>query len=124
MMRPTVIGPVHENKKRISVSRKRQITIPIEFFKAIGIKREVECYMQDDSIIIRPVRESGGEFAEQILADLISRSLSGEELLAEFKKTQGKIRPAVNALLSEAELAAEGKSKYSTYEDVFGSEDV
>jgi bifunctional DNA-binding transcriptional regulator/antitoxin component of YhaV-PrlF toxin-antitoxin module len=88
MMRPTVIGPVYQNKKRISVSRKRQITIPIEFFKAIGIKREVECYMQDDSIVIRPVRESGGEFAEQILADLISRGLSGEELLAEFKKTQ------------------------------------
>jgi bifunctional DNA-binding transcriptional regulator/antitoxin component of YhaV-PrlF toxin-antitoxin module len=109
-------------KKRISVSRKRQITIPIEFFNSVGIEKEVECFVQNNSIIIRPVQECSGEFDEQILADLISQGLSGEELLVKFKETRRKIRPAVLSLLSDAELAAEGKTSYSTYKEIFDSE--
>ena len=110
-------------KKRISVSQKRQITIPIEFYNDVGIEREVECYIQNNAIVIRPVRESGGEFDEQILADLISQGLSGKELLTSFKETRKKIRPAVEGLIAEAELAAEDRSKHSTYDDVFGADD-
>lgn len=110
-------------KKRISVSQKRQITIPIEFYNDVGIEKEVECYIQNNAIVIRPVRESGGEFDEEILADLISQGLSGEELLTRFKETRKKIRPAVEGLIAEAELAAKGKSKYSTYDDIFGAEE-
>lgn len=110
-------------KKRISVSQKRQITIPIEFFNCVGIEREVECYVQNNSIVIRPAQESSGEFDEQILADLIAEGLSGEDLLVQFKETRKKIRPAVENLLSDSELAAEGKSRYFTYKDVFNSED-
>jgi bifunctional DNA-binding transcriptional regulator/antitoxin component of YhaV-PrlF toxin-antitoxin module len=68
-------------KKRISVSQKRQITIPMEFYNSLGIDKEVECYVQNNAIVIRPVRESSGEFDEQILADLIAQGLSGQELL-------------------------------------------
>ncbi|MFZ5611846.1 AbrB family transcriptional regulator [Desulforamulus profundi] len=69
------------------------------------------------------MREGGGEFDEQILADLISQGLSGQELLAKFKETRRQIRPAVERLLDEARLAADGKALFSTYEDVFGTED-
>ena len=110
-------------KKRISVSQKRQITIPIEFYNEVGIEKEVECYIQNNSIVIRPVREGGGEFDEQILADLISQGLSGEELLIKFKETRKKIRPAVEGLITEAELAAKGENNYSTYDDVFGTQE-
>ncbi len=110
-------------KKRISVSQKRQITIPIEFFKSIGIDKEVDCYLQNNAIVIRPAHEDMGEFDEQILADLISQGFSGQKLLARFKQTRHKIRPAVENLLKEAHLAAEGKAPSSTYEDVFGSKD-
>ena len=109
-------------KKRISVSQKRQITIPIEFFNSIGIDKEVDCYIQNNAIVIRPARESIGEFDEQILADLISQGLSGQELLARFKVARHQIRPAMESLLEEAHLAAEGKTQFSTYEDVFGTE--
>jgi bifunctional DNA-binding transcriptional regulator/antitoxin component of YhaV-PrlF toxin-antitoxin module len=110
-------------KKRISVSQKRQITIPIEFFKSIGVDKEVDCYLQNNAIVIRPVHENIGEFDEQILADLISQGLSGQELLTKFKQAHHQIRPAVESLLKEAHLAAEGKAPFSTYEDVFGSKD-
>jgi len=109
-------------KKRISVSKKRQITIPIEFYNSVGIDKEVECYVQNNAIVIRPVRESSGEFDEQILADLISQGLSGQELLNKFKETRRQIRPAVERLLDEARLAVQGEAPSNTYKDVFGQE--
>jgi bifunctional DNA-binding transcriptional regulator/antitoxin component of YhaV-PrlF toxin-antitoxin module len=108
--------------KRIAVSQKRQITIPIEFYNSVGIGKEVECYVQNNAIVIRPVRESSGEFDEQILADLIAQGLSGQELLNKFKETRRQIRPAVERLLDEARLAAQGKISSNSYEDVFDSE--
>ncbi|MDR1701746.1 MAG: AbrB/MazE/SpoVT family DNA-binding domain-containing protein [Sporomusaceae bacterium] len=110
-------------KKRISVSSKRQITIPIDFFNKVGIETEVECYVQAGAIVIRPVQDSGGEFAEQILADLISQGYSGQELLAKFKAASRQIRPAVEKLLAEASLIAKEKTPYETIEDIFGGED-
>lgn len=109
-------------KKRISVSQKRQITIPMEFYTSVGIDKEVECYVQNNTIVIRPVRESGGEFDELILADLIAQGLSGQGLLDKFKETRRQVRPAVERLLDEAQLAAQGKALRNTYEDVFGQE--
>lgn len=109
-------------KKRISVSKKRQITIPIEFYNIVGIDKEVECYVQNNAIVIRPVRESDGEFDELILADLITQGLSGQGLLDKFKETRRQVRPAVERLLDEAQLAAQGKTPSNTYEDVFSPE--
>jgi len=116
-------GGIPMTKKRISVSRKRQITIPIEFFSRLGIEKEVECYVQNDSLVIRPVREGNGEFDEQILADLIARGFSGPDLLKKFKEARRQIRPAVERLLDEARLAAASKTQAFNYEDVFGTED-
>ena len=115
-------GEVPMIKKRISVSQKRQITIPIDFFNAIGVENEVDCYVQNNAIIIRPIRNHGGEFAEEILADLISQGFSGAELLQKFKEMRREIRPAVESLLEEAKAAVNGKSPYFTYEDIFGTE--
>jgi bifunctional DNA-binding transcriptional regulator/antitoxin component of YhaV-PrlF toxin-antitoxin module len=123
MLQTAQLGGNSMLKKRISVSQKRQITIPIEFFNSLGIEKEVECYLQNDAIVIRPVRENSSEFDEQILADLISQGLSGTELLERFKQMRRKVRPAVEHLLDEARLAAAGKARFSTYEDVFGTED-
>lgn len=66
---------------------------------------------------------SGGEFAEQILAELIDEGLSGEALLSKFKERQAQIRPAAEAMLHNAEEIANGNAPFETYEDVFGSED-
>lgn len=108
-------------KKRISVSKKRQVTIPIDFFKEAGIEDEVECYLRGNTIIITPVHEDTGEFDEQILADLISEGFSGKELLSKFKEARKKVRPAIKELLREAGLVAQGKAPFATYEDVFGA---
>ncbi len=111
-------------KKIVSISSKRQITIPQKFFTALGFNDEAECVVRGNELVIRPVQvASGGEFAEQILADLIKAGLSGEALLVAFKKKQAQVRPAVQAMIEEAESVARGVGEYSTYEDVFGLED-
>jgi len=120
---PTKGIPVME-KKIVSISSKRQITIPLKFFNTLGFSDEAECIVRGDELVLRPARtNSGGEFAEQILADLISNGLSGEGLLAEFKKKQTQVRAAVEAMMIEAENVAAGKGEYSTYEDIFSTED-
>lgn len=113
----------HMNRKRIAVSKKRQITIPVEFYNSLGIDKEVECYVQNDSIIIQPVNNVSGEFDDEILEDLISQGLSGEELLEEFKRIRHKIKPALENMLEDAKLAAGGKIESYSYDDIFCAED-
>lgn len=73
-------------------------------------------------ILIKPVRENtGGEFAEQILTDLIAQGYSGEVLLKKFKERQKKVRPAVEKIIEKAKEAAKGNGDFYTYDDVFGS---
>lgn len=111
-------------RKILSISSKRQITIPQKFYQALRFGDEAECVMRGNELIIRPVKTvAGGEFAEQILAELIAEGLSGEELLSKFKEKQAQIRPAVEAMLSDAEEVAGGNGEFATYDDVFGTED-
>ena len=117
----TVKGGSTMDKKIVSISSKRQITIPQKFFAMLGFSDEAECIVRGNELVIRPARQnSGGEFAEQILADLIAQGLEGAELLKQFKAKQAKVRPAVEAMIAEAEEAAHGSGEYSTYEDIFG----
>ena len=110
--------------KKVSISAKRQITIPQKFFMQLGFDDEAECVVRGNELVIRPVRNNaGGEFAEQILADLIRQKLSGDELLRKFKEAQKRVRPAVEDLLEEASKAASSDSGFETYDDVFGSEE-
>ena len=106
--------------KKVSISAKRQVTIPQRFFQALGFDFEAECVLRGNELVIRPVKtNSGGEFAEQILADLVAQGYSGQELLDKFRETQRKIRPAVEAMLTEAEQAADGTVEYSSYDEIF-----
>lgn len=108
-------------RKIISISQKRQITIPQKFFSMLGFEDEAECVVRDDELVIRPLRTvRDGEFAEQILADLIAQGLSGDDLLTAFKETQAKIRPAVERLLKDADAAARGEGEYTSHEEIFG----
>ena len=123
-METAVEGGNPMNRKTIRISEKRQLTIPQKFFEALGFSTEAECILRGNEIVLRPVREQGGgEFAEQILADLIAQGFSGDQLLTEFKKMQKKVRPAVEVMLTQAEQAARGESESSSYEDVFGTEE-
>ncbi|MBQ4486818.1 MAG: AbrB/MazE/SpoVT family DNA-binding domain-containing protein [Oscillospiraceae bacterium] len=111
-------------QKRVTITSKRQFTIPQKFYSELGFDREALCIKTDGMLIIRPSSgDNGGEFAEQILAELIDEGFSGYELLDEFRKRRSMVRPAVENMMKAAKKAAEGTGEYYTYEDVFGRTD-
>lgn len=117
-------GRVPMEMKKLSISAKRQITIPQKFFTMLGFDTEAECIVRGNELVIRPAKtNTGGEFAEQILSDLISKGYSGNDLLERFKEAQRQVRPAVEAMLMEAEQMASSESEHISYEDVFGTEE-
>ncbi len=67
------------------------------------------------------LEKAASGFDEQILTDLIAQGFSGDRFLAELQKAKEKIRPAVEAMLTQAEQAAYGVGKSYSYEDVFPS---
>ena len=121
---PAVASKMPE-QKRVTITSKRQFTIPQKFYVELGFDREAVCTMGDGMLIIQPASHvsGGGEFAEQILSDLIAEGFSGQELLDEFRVRQAKVRPAIEAMLEAAKAAAAGAGEYSTYDDIFGSEE-
>ena len=123
-MTTAVTGGMTMDSRKVSISSKRQITIPQKYYAMLGFGSEAECILRNGELIIRPVKTiSSGEFDEYILADLIKEGFSGEELLKEFRLRRKEVRPAVETMLDEAGKAAHDEIKYYSYNDVFGSED-
>ena len=57
-------------QKKVTISSKRQFTIPQKFYTELGFDREAVCTLGNGMLIIEPARsENGGEFAEQILTE-------------------------------------------------------
>jgi len=124
MQQYTTKGGTKTERKIISVSRKRQLTIPQKYYDAFGFDNEAECILQEDGLLIRPVRTTGGgEFSEQILSDLISQGYEGQVLMEKFKEYSRGIRPAVQKLLAETEaFVHSGKGRISM-DEMFGAEE-
>lgn len=112
----------HMDRKIISVSQKRQITIPLKFFKQLGLDTEVECFVQNDSIVIRPIRNNQGEFSVEILKDLVDQGLSGDELVRQFEVESRNIKKAIGIMVEESERIASSEIPAATFADVFGNE--
>ena len=109
--------------KIISVSKKHQITIPLQFYKHLKLGNEVECSLEDGRIVIQPLHREPSEFSVEILEDLVSQGYSGDELVKQFKIQARNIKKAVINMLEEADAIATGEKKTADFDDVFSSED-
>lgn len=101
---------IMERKKRISVSNKRQMTIPKEFYDHLNLGHEVTCEVIDDAIIIKPIKDAK-DFSQEILSDLIHEGYEGNSLLSEFKYRSSQLNTAVNRLIDDTR-------DYKTYSDI------
>ena len=112
-------------QKRVTITAKRQFTIPQKFFVELGFGREAICTKGEGMLIIQPVSDAvdSGEFADLILADLIAEGFSGQELLIEFRARRAKVRPAVEIMLEAAKAVASGTGEYSADSDIFPAEE-
>ena len=123
MQQNVYVNDTNIERKVISVSVKRQLTIPQKYFNALGFSNEAECILQEDGLLIRPVRAAdGNEFSEQILADLISQGYEGQQLLAKFKEYSKAMRPAVLKLLDENEAFAQSGKGHIPVDELFVAE--
>lgn len=111
------------DRKIISVSKKRQITIPLKFYKHLNLESEVECSLEDGAIVIRPLHRESSEFSVEILKDLISQGYSGGELVKRFEVESKNIKKAITNMLEEADAIAAGEKPAANFDDVFMSED-
>ena len=109
-------------RKIINVTGKRQVTIPLKFYERLRFGKEVECFLTDDAIVLRPFSNSDDGFTMEILKDLVSQGLSGDELLERFAQQRANIKKAIGMLTDEADEIAEGKRKSATTKDIFGEE--
>jgi len=109
------------DRKRVSISVKRQFTIPQKYYAALGFESDAECILQDGGIFIRPLRNESSDFSEEILADLVAQGLSGQEILARFKEQTKKVRPAVQRLIEEADEAAKSGAGKQSINDLFST---
>lgn len=113
-------------KRRIRISSKRQITIPAKYYDSLGLSDEVDCICTDDMLIFLPVKREDSAFSEEILADLIQQGYTGKQLLAEFKRVNRQVRPAVEQIIKEADALAKkatSKGYKDPTDDIFGSQD-
>ncbi len=124
-MSTITVGRSKMNRKIISVSNKRQITIPLKFFKLLGLdhENEVECTLEDDAIVIRPLNNKNNDFSIEILKDLISQGYSGDSLVKQFEEKSKDIKKAITTMIDEADKIAAGEKSASSFNDIFGTED-
>ena len=106
--------------KKISVSEKRQITIPKEFFDALNIGKEIECSIANNCIIIKPVVDTSlDEFSEYILKDILNDGIANENILNEFKKRKEKLKKAAKKYNADIDKAIDNQDNLICAEDVF-----
>lgn len=109
-------------KKTISVSKKRQITIPLQFYKHLNLGSEVECSLEDGAILIRPAHRGTAEFSVEILKDLVDQGYSGDELIKHFEIQSKNIKTAISNMLEEADAIVAGEKPAASLDDIFGSD--
>ena len=110
------------DRKIISVTGKRQLTIPLKFYEKLGLGKEVECFIEKNGLVIRPLPQDDGAFSVEILKDLVSQGYSGNELVSKFTEERENITSAIGALLAEGNEIVTGKKKGASMKDVFGKE--
>ena len=109
-------------RKIINVTGKRQVTIPLKFYEKLQFGKEVECFLTNDAVVLRPLSGSDDGFTMEILKDLVSQGYGGDELLTKFAEQRANIKKAIGVLIEEADEIAEGKRKGATTKDIFGEE--
>lgn len=109
--------------KIIRVSKKRQITIPLEYFENLELGSEVECSLENESIVIRPLRRHvPDEFSVDILKDLVAKGFSGDKLIRQFEIEQANFKGAIRKMAEDVDKIADGSIPSASFEDIFSSE--
>lgn len=112
-----------KSKRRVKISQQRQLSIPKDFYQALGLADEAVMEFTGKEIVIRPATFEEVDFSEDILQDLIAKGLSGQELLQQFKKVKANVPAALHALEQETLQQPVIKGSLGDYLDALEDED-
>lgn len=121
-MMKIALGAGVMDRKIISITGKRQLTIPLKFYEKLGLGKEVECFIEKNALVIRPLSQDDNAFAVEILKDLLSQGYSGNELIAKFTEESQNMKAEIAELLKEGNEIAAGKKKGASMKDIFGKD--
>ena len=108
------------DRKIINVTGKRQVTIPLRFYEKLRFGKEIECFLTDGALVLRPLSASDDSFTVEILKDLVSQGYNGDELVIKFAEQRDNIKKAIGILIDEADEIAAGKRQAASTKDIFG----
>ncbi|WP_342399415.1 AbrB/MazE/SpoVT family DNA-binding domain-containing protein [Weizmannia sp. FSL W8-0676] len=111
-------------KRRVKISKQRQITIPKDFYDALNFSDEAFVEYNGKEIVIRPAGDEVVDFSEDILQDLIAKGLSGEELLEQFRVMKSEIPHALERMKQEAMERPSVEGSLSDYLDATGEDEA
>ncbi len=93
--------------KKITVTGKRQITIPKHFFDHLDIGTMVTAYLKDGGIFLEPYREEKETITEidtrDIVRQAIAEGLTGDDLANEVARRVGELNKLFNRRIQEFE---------------------
>lgn len=112
-----------KSKRRVKVSQQRQLSIPKDFYQALGFEDEAVMEFTGKEIIIRPATIEEVDFSEDILSELIEQGYSGIKLLEEFKKAKANISTALQALEEETMSQPVIRGSLGDYLDTLGDDE-
>jgi bifunctional DNA-binding transcriptional regulator/antitoxin component of YhaV-PrlF toxin-antitoxin module len=121
-----VAGEVREYRE-ITVTSKRQITIPKSFFDRLAIEETLVAYLLDDGIFLKPARKDDSVYAEdveEIIRDVVREGYSGEELVAELARRLNEYNKFIERRIQEFERDLKSDSVSEDTEDEFYGLDV
>lgn len=115
----------NERKKarRVSISKQRQISIPKDFYDALGLENEAMVEYVGNAIVIRPPATEI-DFSKQILEDLVKEGYQGDDLVQEFMRRKSNIKPAIQRLIQEAKDREPIGDDLDAYLDSLTDEDL
>lgn len=76
----------YTERKIVSISSQRQVTIPTRFYRNLGFTDEAECLVRGQELVLRPIKRDQKRSPEEILSELIAEGFSGDELMQEFRR--------------------------------------
>ncbi|WP_062322849.1 AbrB/MazE/SpoVT family DNA-binding domain-containing protein [Halolactibacillus sp. JCM 19043] len=111
------------DRKIIRVSNKRQITIPLKYFEKLQLGQEIECVLEDNQIVLKPVQDQTFNYSVEILKELVAEGYEGTDLIYAFKNKSNQINQAVETLIDEAEAIGRGDKQGASFNDIFSMDD-
>lgn len=106
--------------KFATITKKRQITIPKEFYDKLDMSPgKVRCLLENGRIVLEPINNGGfWDFSSEILQELVKEGYQGDDLIKEFEKKKQIIKESLAYMVKEASEEIE-KGNYIDAEEVF-----